>query len=86
MRISCSSGTITILCVFYGIDPNIRCNYWYFGAPDTCFWSGAYSKVVQTCNNKVSCTINGDPSFTKSGFKNGKNLANNSNIYFDVKF
>jgi len=66
MTINCGTGfLINIICSFYGIDPNLKCDSgFYSGSPTVCY-SDSFSQVNSTCSGYQNCSINGNPSFKK---------------------
>lgn len=66
MNISCVNNlVINILCAYYGIDTNYKCNGgFYTGAPDACYGYDSYSLVHKNCQGKNNCSFNGYPSFS----------------------
>lgn len=78
MQIECpdESTVISILCAFYGIDPNIKCSSPSSGLnstqlPTACFSQSSQTRVSSECNGKRDCTFSGEISFEiDSGFVN----------------
>jgi hypothetical protein len=60
MSIVCDSGkVISILCAWFGIDPNIQCPGFSAGVP---IWYSlaSYELVYDTCNGQNSCMFDGE--------------------------
>ena len=66
MSINCNWGfVINIICSFYGIDPNFKCESGYYnGSPNICY-SDSFLQVNSTCSGRQNCSLNGNPSFEK---------------------
>ena len=83
MQIECEdeSTVISIICAFYGIDPNIKCSSPSSSAlgnsssqhqlPTACFSQSSQTRVSTECNGKRECSFSGEISFEiDSGFVN----------------
>lgn len=74
MLIECydPSSVISILCAFYGIDPNIKCSGLNSTQlPTACFSQSSQTRVSSECNGKRECSFSGEISFEiDSGFVN----------------
>ena len=70
MSLQCTSPyVIRIICAFYGIDSVTRCSGgYYYGAPSSCYSNSSQTLVINSCNGKRSCILNGNPDFSMSGF------------------
>ncbi|RNA02935.1 rhamnose-binding lectin-like [Brachionus plicatilis] len=57
--IECPNGhLISILCAFYGLDPNLRCpGTFYYGAPSACYSKQSHDLVIENCHGKQNCTF-----------------------------
>lgn len=74
MLIECSANqVISILCAFYGKDPNYHCPGAFYSPsePTYCYSQSSMQKIRSQCNDKRTCQLSGDPDFVfGSGFLN----------------
>ena len=74
MFIECAHAqVISILCAFYGKDPNYHCPGAFYSPsePTYCYSQSSVQKIRSQCNGKRTCQLSGDPDFVfGSGFLN----------------
>lgn len=78
MQIECADETtvISIICAFYGIDPNVKCpspsmDLNSTQLPTACFSQSSQTQVSSECNGRRECSFSGEISFEiDSGFVN----------------
>lgn len=64
---------ISILCAFYGKDPNYQCPGAFYSPsePSYCYSQSSVQKIKAQCTGKRTCQLSGDPDFVfGSGFLN----------------